>query len=120
MLALPIWKERLSWSWCLPAGNWLRISGRTLGECTDKANTFQRWELVKYLCEHGFDIYSMGAWPVEQHHTFKKACRTVSAILHWNQGKSANCVNRCVISGRKGIQGLPLRTEQVQGYRIQA
>ena len=36
--------------------------GGTLGEYYQyKANTFQRWELVKYLCEHGFDIYSMGA-----------------------------------------------------------
>lgn len=35
--------------------------GGTLGEYYDyKANTFQRWELVKHLCSLGFTRYSMG------------------------------------------------------------
>ena len=36
--------------------------GGTLSEYYQyKANSFQRWELVKYLCEHGFEKYSLGA-----------------------------------------------------------
>jgi len=100
--------------------------GGTLGEYYQyKANTFQRWELVKYLCEHGFDIYSMGASIArgDSIYTFKKSF-------------ARNCVNPFYIGTKVHLPTVykqvcdqwkerypgaaAAHANKVQGYRIQA
>jgi len=100
--------------------------GGTLGEYYQyKANTFQRWELVKYLCEHGFDIYSMGASIArgDSIYTFKKSfARNCDNLFYIGTKVHLPTVYKQVCDQWKERYpgAAAAHANKVQGYRIQA
>ena len=100
--------------------------GGTLGEYYQyKANTFQRWELLKKLCEHGFDIYSMGASIARE-----------DSIYKFKKSFARDCVNPFYIGIKVHLpfvykqvcdqwkerypEAAAAHANKLQGYRIQA
>lgn len=99
--------------------------GGTLGEYYQyKANTFQRWELVKYLHARGFEKYSMGG-----------SNRRGDSIYKFKSSFARDCKNPFYIGTKvhlpevyaqirkqwedKYPQAAILHTQKLQGYRIQ-
>lgn len=100
--------------------------GGTLGEYYEyKANTFQRWELVKYLCEMGVEKYSMGGGATRG-----------DGIYKFKMSFARGCVNPFYIGTyvhlpkvfaeiqtqwrAKYPGAAQLHAHKIQGYRIQA
>jgi len=100
--------------------------GGTLGEYYEyKANTFQRWELVKYLCEMGVEKYSMGGGATRG-----------DGIYKFKMSFAQGCVNPFYIGTyvylpevfaeiqtqwrAKYPRAAQLHSHKIQGYRIQA
>jgi len=100
--------------------------GGTLGEYYQyKANTFQRWELLKKLCEHGFDIYSMGASLArgDSIYTFKKSfARNCDNPFYIGTKVHLPFVYKQVCDQWKERypEAAAAHANKLQGYRIQA
>jgi len=99
--------------------------GGTLGEYYEyKANTFQRWELVKYLCGLGVEKYSMGGGATRG-----------DGIYSFKMSFARGCVNPFYIGTKihlpevyvqirrqwqeKFPRAADLHAHKLQGYRIQ-
>lgn len=99
--------------------------GGTLAEYYQyKANTFQRWELLKYLHARGFEIYSMGGSNIRG-----------DSIYNFKKSFARNCVNPFYIGTKvhlpeiysqirkqwheKYPQAAEQHSKKLQGYRIQ-